>query len=102
MREPSELAWRLQLAACSITVLLGLVELVLIGTVLSRRRRTPTQPGIVWHVAVIFDIIRLVHVFIVIVAIIVVFAIGWFTTLDLGNLRSAAGVYGTLLWVSEG
>lgn len=101
MLEQSELAWRLRVAACSIIVCLGPVHITGISTVLSQRlRNKPMDPAAYHHWAISFDIIRLVHVLVVVVTIIVLLVIASFMTLDLGNSTSAVGVYGTLLWVS--
>jgi hypothetical protein len=101
MQEPSELAQRLRVAACCIVVCQCLVYIASIAVALSRRLRTKPMNPVVYHAfAIIFDIIRLVHVLLVVIAIIILFVVAWFTTWDPENLTSAVGVYGTLLSVS--
>jgi hypothetical protein len=101
MQEPSELTWRLRVATCSIIAFLGPVYIAGSAVTLSRRLRTEPMNPVVYHnFAIILDIIRLVHVLLVVIGIIMLFGVAWFTTWDPGNLTSAVGVYATLLWVS--
>jgi hypothetical protein len=83
MQEPSELAWRLRVAACCIVVLLGPIYIIGIAAALSRRLRTkPADPVAYYHFASKLDIIRLVHVLLIVIAIVVLFDIAHFTTLS--------------------
>lgn len=103
MQDLTELAWRLRVAVCSITVFLGLIYIIVINMLLLKRLRAlSVGPVFVHDIALIFGISQLVHASVVVVTIIVLFVVAQLTTLDLGNLTSALGVYSTQLWVSWG
>jgi hypothetical protein len=103
MREPSELAWRLQVVACYTVVFLDSIYIGGISATLSRRIQTkPADLTAHYYFAVKFDILRLFHVLLVVVAIIGLSVIAPFTTWDPDGLILAIGVYGAFLWVSYG
>ncbi len=101
MEEPSELTWRLQVAACSIVLFLGVFHMMYIYQCYSRRR-PPGQQGtaIFGQTNDILEIIQLIHILVAVIASIGLFVVSWLTTLDFEKFSSAFGLFGALAWVS--